>query len=368
MRAPHGFQALAASPLWPRWLPRAGWWLAEAASLFGEEERRDRAESDLVLRLEPGGDLVLLDRRGAEPRSYRLAPDLGDLAERLAAIRGAGRAAVRVKVLVPPDLCFLRTLSLPAGALPRMREVLDRELEAATPFRAAAIYGDWFVIGEEAGRLRIRHCVVKRSRLDPLLGALAAAGLAAGPVVVGLEEDRTLPVDLLSGGRRALPRRLAGLRAGDALALALAAGLLIAAHGLWRGHQAATLAALDAATLAARRAAPARPPAPVPAVAAELLAQRAARPPLAAIWDALAEALPGSVSAETLHLDAGGLTLGLRAPDAAPALRALARVPAFGPARLLAEDGAGRAVLAVPLRGTVPPRGAPPPRPAEPPR
>ncbi|MGY2050990.1 hypothetical protein [Methylobacterium sp. JK268] len=352
MGAAQARRALGDSPLVQRLLPRLAWWLAEAAALFGEEERPDRAASALVLRLPPPGeaDLLLLDRRGEAPRSYRFAAGLDDLAERLAAVRGAGRAPVGVKLLVPPAACFQRTLTLPATVLPRMREVLDRELEAATPFRAASVHADWFVEGEDAaGRLVVRHCVIKRSALDPLLATLSAAGLRPGPVAVGTEEDRTLPVDLLSGGRRALPRRLGALRAGDLLLLGLALFLLLAAAlPLWRAHQAATLDALDAATAAARRTAPARLPPAVLAAALDLAAARAARPPVAVIWDSLARALPDPVSAESLRVDAAGLTLTLRAPDPAAALAALPRLDSFGPPRREAAPDPEHVVVVLP--------------------
>ncbi|MFD1304174.1 hypothetical protein, partial [Methylobacterium marchantiae] len=234
------------------------WWAAELGGVVGAESRPAPARSDLAFYLgPPGADqaLVLVDRRAEPPRRYTLAAEIDDLPERLAAIRGTGRKAVSVSVLVDPAACFLRSLHLPAAALPRMREVLAQELEAATPFRVAGVHADWFVEGEDETGLRVRHVVLKRARLDPVLAVLARAGLQVATVGVGTSEDRALPVDLLSGGGRPIPRMLRGVTWGDGAALALSGLLALAAFGLLRTHQEATLGALETATVDARRAA-----------------------------------------------------------------------------------------------------------------
>ncbi len=177
---------------------------------------------------------------------------------------------MRAKVLLDPAACFIRCLDVPSAALPRMRALLAEELEAATPFRAASVYSDWFVEGEDvaARALRVRHVVVKRARLDPVLDALAAAGLPVGPGAVGRAEDQTLPVDLLSHGHRALPALLGGAGKGD-VALWLGAGLLLAvAFWGWRAQQDATLAALDEGS----------PPPGTPSWAWRRRSRRASRP------------------------------------------------------------------------------------------
>ncbi|WP_407529127.1 hypothetical protein [Methylobacterium oryzisoli] len=337
-RLPHR----AGSP--PARLLREG--LDATARLLGfVEPRTDRAPADLTIRIGPPGDpmLAVIDRREEAPRTYRFEAGADDLAERLAAI-GGGRSGARAKILVDPAACFTRSLVLPGAALPRMRALLAQELEAATPFRMEAVYADWYVEGEDdvAHTLLVRHVVLKRTRLDPLLAALAQAGLAAGPVTVGREEDQTMPVDLLSGGHRALPGFFAGRRAGD-LVLVIGALLLgLAAYGGLRQHQERTLLALDEAFAAARRAA--GPPA-APAIregSALILSGRT--PGLARSWDALAAALPDGASAMALRLDAAGLVLTLSAAagmaDEAAILAALGRVPGFaGP--VLQDSAAG---------------------------
>lgn len=315
------------------------------------EPRRDRLPAALTLRLGAPGETTatMTDRRGGETRTYRFEAEASDLAERIAAVAG-GQGGLRVKVLLDPSACFIRSLDLPSAALPRMRDILAEDLEAATPFRSAAVYSDWFVEGEGAASrsLRVRHVVVKRARLDPLLDALAQAGLPAGPVAVGRAEDQTLPVDLLSHGHRGLPAVFAGPRRGD-LPLWLGAGLLLAvAVGGWRAHQDATLSALNEAFAAARHAATAAPP-----LQAGLAAIQAGRaPPLARSWDALAAALPDGAFALALHLDATGARVILSVGDEATALAALGRVPGFGPPLLRgAEDepgGARRLTLHLP--------------------
>lgn len=306
------------------------------------EPRADRLPAALTLRLGAPGDaaVTVIDRREGAARTYRFEAGAADLPERLAAVAG-GRGGMRAKVILDPAACFIRSLDVPSAALPRMRALLAEELEAATPFRAGAVYSDWFVEGEDvaARSLRVRHVVIKKARLDPVLDALASAGLPAGPVAVGRAEDQTLPVDLLSHGHRALPALVGGARTGD-VALWLGAGLLLAvAVWGWRAHQDATLAALDDGFAAARHAASGVAP-PVQAGLATLLATRA--PPLARTWDALAAALPEGAPAVSLHLDGTGALLTLSVRDEAGALAALKGVPGFGPPVVQgAEDEAG---------------------------
>lgn len=291
------------------------WWVSELGSLAGGADRPDLARSDLLLQLGPpeaGDAMTLIDRRGGTPRRHVLVGGMEDLPEQLVAIRGPGLRPVSIAVLVDPAACFLRTLRLPAAALPRMRAILAQELEAATPFRDAAVHADWFVAGEDASGLEICHVLLKRARLDPLLATLSAARLAVGPVSVGPSEDRAMPVDLLSGGQRPIPRLLRGFTWGDGAALSLAVLLAGAAFGFLRAHQDATLTALDSATRDARLAAPRRLAPPAQALAGALIAERYARPPLAILWSALARAVPPGAFAESLQVEAEGVTATVR--------------------------------------------------------
>lgn len=322
---------------------------ASAHRLGLREVRTDRALLPFTIRIGGAGasGLILIDHRAEPPRSYRLDAQADDFAERLLAIRG-GQSGLVAKVVVDPGCCFARTLVLPSAALPRMRAVLEQELEASTPFRQDAVYGDWFVEGEdtEARTLRVRHIVLKRTRLDPLLEALGRCGLAPGPVTVGSDEARTMPVDLLTGGYRALP----GSAGGNLALLIGAALLLLAAFWGFRQHQATTLATLEAAFITARRAAGPVVPAPVQTSRAALLAGRAS--PIARTWDALAAALPDTASASALRLDAAGAELTVTASDEGAVLAALSGVPGFGPAVLrearTEAEGGRHLVLALP--------------------
>ncbi|AWN48600.1 hypothetical protein DK419_21445 [Methylobacterium terrae] len=345
MRAPSALSAIEASF-------RQG--LDAASHLLGfTEPRTDRAAALLTLRLGPPGDpgLTLIDRRDGPDRTYRLDLAADDLAERLAAIRG-GRTGGGAKILVDPAACFVRTLDLPSAALPRMRAVLAQELEAATPFRADQVFSDWYVEGEdvETRTLRVRHVVLKRARLAPLLAALAGAGLGASVVAVGPSEDRTMPVDLLSSGHRALPGLLQG--SGNLVLAAATFLFLLGAFLALRQHQAATLQALDDAFAAARRAASSGSPPAVQGGAAAILAERG--PAVARTWDAVAAALPPTASAQVLRLTGAGLELTLLAPDPQAVLTALAHLPGFGVPELRqaspAEGGRQRLVVALPRR------------------
>lgn len=325
--------------------------LDTAAHLLGlRDVRVDRTPLPFTIRLGVQGEsgLILTDHRAEPPRPYRLDPQADDLADRLLAIRG-GQAGLRAKILIDPAHCFARTLVLPSAALPRMRAVLAQELEAATPFRSDTVYSDWFVEGEdvEARSLRVRHVVLKRTRLDPLLAALGRCGIAPGPVTVGPDEACTMPVDLLSDGFRAIPTLAGG---GDLALLAGAVLLLLGAFWGFRQHQTSTLAQLDEAFVLARRAAGPALPAAIQAGRAALLAGRGPLP--ARTWAVLAAALPDTVSALSLRLDASGAVLTLTADDDAAALAALTTLPGFGPPALrdarTEADGRRRLVVALP--------------------
>ncbi|TNC15845.1 hypothetical protein FF100_00825 [Methylobacterium terricola] len=344
MRAPSALSSVEASF-------RQG--LDAASLLLGfSEPRTDRAPALLILRLGPPTDpgLTLIDRREGQDRTYRLDLAADDLADRLAAIRG-GRTEARAKVLVDPGACFIRTLDLPSAALPRMRAVLAQELEAATPFRADQVFSDWYVEGEdpETRTLRVRHVVLKRARLGPVLAALAGAGMSASVVAVGPSEERTMPVDLLSSGHRALPGLLRG--AGDLVLAAVTFLFLLAAFLGLRQHQAATLQALDESFAMARRAAASGLPPAVQAGATAILAERG--PSMARTWDAVAAALPATVSAQSLRLTGAGLDLTLVAPDPPAVLAALGTLPGFGAPQLREAspmEGGQRVVVALPRR------------------
>ena len=325
---------------------------ASAHRLGLREVRVDRALLPFTIRIGGAGasGLILTDHRAGRPRSYRLDAQADNFAEQLLAIRG-GQSGFAAKVVVDPGCCFARTLVLPSAALPRMRAVLEQELEATTPFRPDSVYADWFVEGEdaEARTLRVRHIVLKRTRLDPLLEGLRRCGLAPGPVTVGSDEARTMPVDLLTGGYRALPGS-----AGRNLGLLIGAGLLLlTAFWGFRQHQVSTLATLEEAFVTARRAAGPVVPAQIQASRAALLAGRA--PPIARTWDALAAALPDTASASALRLNAAGAEMTVTASDEGAVIAALSGVPGFGPPVLrearTEADGRRYLVLALPWIG-----------------
>lgn len=362
---PPAFRLLAGLGLAGRRSARLRQILDSAVRLSGfAEPRADRLPSAVTIRLGAPGETAVsvIDRREGEARTYRFETTAytspgehgenpaADLAERIAAV-AAGRGGLRAKVLVDPASCFVRSLVLPSAALPRMRALLAEELEAATPFRAEAVYSDWFVEGENtsARTVRVQHVVLKKARLDPLLEALAQAGLAAGPVTVGRSEEQTMPVDLLSHGHRALPSLIGGARMGDLALLLGAALMLLTAFWGWRTHQDATLSALDRAFAAARRAAAPPMPAPVQAALAAIQAGRA--PPLARTWDALAAALPDDTSAVALHLDRAGALLTVSTRNEAGVLPALGRIAGFGAPTLrsAAEEPTGMRRLVVML-------------------
>ena len=309
--------------------------LAWTGRFAGDEARRD---ADFLLVLDPPGGrgLALHDRRGASPIRLRIEDPAGDLTEKLAERRGPARQPVSATLLLAPESCFVRTLAFPAAALPRMRQILAVELASSTPFRADNILSDWFVEGEDAetGTLRVCHVVLRRDRIAPHLAAIRAAGLRLDSVRVGRSEAAAMPLDLLRDGRHPLPPLLARVRAGDAVLLATAFLLAIAAFWTVRTRQDAVLAGLDAEIASVRTVLATRKQAPDLAAASAAATTLAERAPFGRIVDRVAAALPAGAHADRIEVGPAGLTLSVIATDGPAARAALAAwfgaTPAFG--------------------------------------
>jgi general secretion pathway protein L len=317
------------------------WWRDELVGLVPDRVRAafGQAKSDVVLAQVDDG-FVVLDgaaqrgnaRRGAAPSAYPLAEALTIL---MRTAKSRGETAVGLRL--PLDGCFARSIELPAGARKDVRQILDMDLERATPFKHRDVYTAHVVDGEDAarGRLRVRQLVTKREAVDPLVAEVKSAGLEVAYVDCWSGQPGSgLPVNFLAprdgaggqGGTRRAVRGLAGLAL-----LLLASGLLL---GLLRYETA--LAELETKTAQARQQAAAvrgvleRADSAV-ADLARLQDLKMKRVPAIEVLEEVTRILPDTVWLTDLRLEDDVLDISGLAPSAA------ALPPLFGKSALVTD-------------------------------
>ena len=162
------------------------WWAAQLASLAPARWRASPGEAPqgralvvAVRDLPPSGAPiveVLARRRGAEDLLGRFVLDGAGLPS-LRAIAGTWRAPVLLRL--PPGLLLEQRVALPLAAEREPERVLSYEMDRLTPFAAADLFWTWALDRRDraAGRIHLRLSLVPKTRLTPLLDALAAAGL-----------------------------------------------------------------------------------------------------------------------------------------------------------------------------------------------
>jgi general secretion pathway protein L len=207
------------------------WWTGELKSFFPSRLRRALAgdREDLVLVAENGRIRIASTGRpttAADPTATDTAAW-----QRIAFLR-KGRRSLRVGLRVPQTTCLMRTIDVPAAALPNAAQILALDLERVMPFERDEIYAGHRVLAERLapGQARLQHLIVKRVKIDPLIERLEAAGATVVSLdVVPADSATPLGLNLLGArtGRQAKPpSRLNMLLAGLAVALALSAGFV----------------------------------------------------------------------------------------------------------------------------------------------
>ena len=125
----------------------------------------------------------------------------------LAQMADSGKAT-SVGIRLPRSQCFQRRVELPRAARNDARQILNFNLERATPFKLKDVYTAHVV--EEAagskGKLRVLQLVTKREAVDPLIADVKAAGLEVAFVDCWHNEPSSgLSVDFLEAARLARP-------------------------------------------------------------------------------------------------------------------------------------------------------------------
>ena len=255
----------------------------------------------------PLGDVSLAD------------PELRDaLARRLA------ESAAPVWLMLPASAVLRRTLTLPAAAEARLRDVLAHEIDRQTPFSADQVSFEGRVLGRDATgqMLRVELLVMPRARLDQELQAVGPLAARLAGADVRDADGRGLGINLLAHPQRARgsdPSRRLNLALAGVAALAL-----LLALGLVRFNRSEALESLRAdvaqANTEVREARLARNQLVAKVEAANFLAtRRAASPTMLELLDELTRRIPDDTSVDKLTVDDGRLVM-VGQSRAAPAL------------------------------------------------
>lgn len=181
-------------------------------------------------------DRLLLSVQGSDVRLLRQAQ--GDMAElatlplpldanALDQLLPPSLAALPRWLLLPAAQVLRRSLTLPAAAGERLREVVGFEIDRQTPFSAAQVHYDARVLGRRGDQLETELVAVPRAALDRALAQLGTlAGALAGADVVDAQ-GRAIGVNLLPATARS--RREDPMRRWNLILAATAVLALVAA-------------------------------------------------------------------------------------------------------------------------------------------
>jgi general secretion pathway protein L len=235
---------------------------------------------------------------------------LDDLRARL----DAGAAGVPRWLMLDASQVLRPVLAVPAGAEPRLREMMAHEIDRQTPFALDQVSYEPRVVARDTAtrQLRVELVVLPIARLQSLLEQLGplAAGLAGIDVIA--PDGGALGVNLLPAAarvQRSDRARLLHLALGlGVLALLLVSLWLMlgnreSAHAAWQGR-------VDAAQLEAREARKLRGALESSVRAANFLArQRAAQPTVLELLADLTRRLPDDTWLEKVAINGGQVVL-----------------------------------------------------------
>jgi len=236
--------------------------------------------------------------------------------------------------------CYVRALELPAQAEADFGRILDLDMERTTPFRSADVLTGYCIApGSTAphGKRAVRHVIVKRRTIDPLVESLRDLGIEpAFADCWSQDRQNGLPVNLLADARRERQWRGPGLL--PALG-GLFVALAVAAVAVPITRHRNVLEALNAQTAAAKsEAATVRQAVEASQAASAQIAamQRLlnARVPLARIMEELTAIMPDDAWVSDLRIDGGVVEFTGFAKSAASLVAPLENSPLFVQASL----------------------------------
>ncbi|MBP0444545.1 PilN domain-containing protein [Roseomonas sp. SSH11] len=284
------------------------WWRRELRDMVPRRLRLARPR--LVLDLRDGAPRIA---RAAGQRLQPVAPfpGGGEAAGKGRALRGLA-AQDEVVLVVPPAWILRRVLQLPAAAEPRLKAVLNFEIEQHVPFAPEEMVWDARILRRlpEAQRVEVEVAVMPRFLLAPVAAGLRrvarTARLVARPDPA--EEWPSVPLDALAPPQTRWRRRIEAGLGVAALLLALQFGqaelrrqeemtLALEARAAQARRQAESVLALEAGVAALRTR------------LAAAAALRGGRPASLVIIEEVAQRLPDDVWLTELRLTGDQLLL-----------------------------------------------------------
>jgi len=297
----------------PGWLRMVGGMLLSA--LPASTRRQLGASRRRLLLQSSGGELqlrALVDEQTTLVGSVPL--DDPQLLEDLRARLDAGAAGVPRWLLLDAAQVLRPQLSVPAGAEPRLRDMMVHEVDRQTPFAPEQVSFEARVVARDAatGTLRVELVVLPLARLEALLAQLGplAAGLAGIDVIA--PDGSALGVNLLPAAQRvqrADRDRWLHVALGAAVVAIVLASLLVTLDNREKAHEAWT-ERVQAAQKQARATRELRNSLEGSVRAANFLAkQRAAQPTVLELIDDLTRRLPDDTWLEKVAVNNGQVVL-----------------------------------------------------------
>jgi general secretion pathway protein L len=311
------------------------WWGTELRELVPDARLLSRhTPARLVIALD-GPPRLLLEKAGRAELLAEAETDSGDAGLMAFARLIRARPELPVGLRFGPRDCFARTLELPAQAEADFGRILDLDMERTTPFRSAEVRTAFCIapgITPPHGKRAVRHLIIKRRTIDPLVQRLRDLGIEPAFADCWSEDRRSgLPINLLADAARG--SRWAGHGFTPALAAVFAVLAVGAAATPIVRHQSA-LDTLNARTSAARtEAAAVRQTVEASQSASAQIAALGrmvkARLPLARIMEELTAILPDSAWVSDLRIDGGVVEFTGFAKSAASLVAPLENSPLF---------------------------------------
>jgi len=316
------------------------WWLDELRGLV-PQRAGSRSAVRILVALTPEGYRVF-EGSGAKLRPVRPGVELSALdAVGAAAELARSNPAALVGIRVPLASCFARTVELPRSAQEDASRILELDLERATPFKLKDVYCATLVENKEerGAHVRVRHLMIKRQSVEPVLSELNASG-ASVDFIDCLDESngQALPVNFLASQQQAATGARRGLPF-TALLLALLALLGVGALFLANGRYQTALETVEGQVTRARAQATSVRRALDTSEAAlteidQLQRLKLATTPTVEVIDALTKLLPNSVWLTDLRLENGFVDITGLAKSGAALLPLFEHSPVFADAAM----------------------------------
>ena len=291
----------------------------------------------------------LLNDAVAETQASSELLDIGQLQKRLLALGRRGLAGRMIELRLGAELALSRQVMIPSAALTRVSQILELDIERATPFAAGDVVHGW-CIGHSSreGQTSLRHFIIRKNLLQPWLEFCRTHDVDLSPWLKfadARDSIRIGAIDDFSRERTAAHRRLRNFAA----AASLLCVLLLMGSAYWRQSIAATGLA-RALELAENRAAVVRASLSRLEAASQRLAtlgrQRDETFPLSEIWEELTTCIPDSAWLSELRIEKGKIVLSGVASSSVEVLGRLENSPmleqaSFTSAVTMAHDESG---------------------------